>query len=223
LYHGPGKQRNCYKEIYKTIMMKIKYAVIIILFIIPFVSFQGRPGKAISGGIIVKDFELRNIDNSNVSLRDFKNAKGFIIVFTCNHCPFAKLYTGRLNGLNLKYKELGIPLIAINSMDNRVYAEESHDLMQQKASSEKYNFPYLQDSMQTAGKNFGATHTPHAFVIWKEMDSWVIKYSGAIDNNGEHPEMAHSYIDSALLELLNHKTVSKAATPSFGCRINYRK
>ena len=152
-----------------------------------------------------------------------KHAKGYIIMFTCNHCPFAKLYTKRLNELNTKYKASGLPLLAINSMDTAVYKDESFDMMQKKAQSEKINFPYLSDAKQTVGKNFGAKHTPQAFIIWKEENNWVIKYSGSVDDNGEHPEEAIPLLANAADQLLQGKPISKPETESFGCRIFYRK
>ena len=174
-------------------------------------------------GTEINDFSLKNVDNADISLSQFKEAKGFIIVFTCNHCPFAKLYSQRYNDLNEKYKALGVPLIAINSMDSLVYEEESFDEMQLKAQSEKFNFPYLQDGSQCVGKNFNAEHTPQAYVIWKENDKWVIKYSGSVDDNGENPKKATPFIANAVNELLKNKAVSEPITESFGCRIFYRK
>ena len=138
-------------------------------------------------GRVVPDFSLKNTDKSMVSLTDFKNAKGFIVIFTCNHCPFAKLYNQRLNDLNTKYKALGVPLVAINSMDATIYED-----------------------------------TPQAFIIWKVDNNWIIKYSGAIDDNGEHPELAHSFIANAVDELLNNKPISMPETASFGCKIFYK-
>lgn len=171
----------------------------------------------------VFNFTLRNINGKNVSTQDYKNAKGFIIVFTCNHCPFAKLYTNRLNDLNTKYSNLNVPLLAINSMDTLLYEDETFELMQQKANKEKFNFPYLQDVTQSVGKQFDAKHTPMAFVIWKENNEWSIKYKGAIDDNGAHPKQATSYISIAIDQLLNGKSVSNSETQSFGCSIFYRK
>ena len=192
--------------------------------IITLYSFSGIDKPSIAHiGKTVNDFSLRNINNKNVSLNDFKNAKGFIIVFTCNHCPFAKLYSERFNALNSKYQPSGVPLLAINSMDTAMYDDESFELMQQKASIVKFNFPYLYDALQTVGKSFNAEHTPQAFVIWKENNIWVIKYSGAIDDNGEHPELATTYIANAVEQLLHNKSVTKAETKSFGCKIFYRK
>ncbi|MBL7910406.1 MAG: thioredoxin family protein [Bacteroidia bacterium] len=193
------------------------------LLIVSLYSFKGDRNNSNSViGKTVKDFSLKNVDNKIVSLSAFPDAKGFVVVFTCNHCPFAKLYPKRLNDLNSKYKPLGVPLIAINSMDTLVYEEETFELMQKKSADEKLNFPYLYDATQTVGKNFGALHTPHAYIIWKENTNWVIKYSGAIDDNGEHPEKATPYIANALDNLINNKPVSKPETQSFGCRIFYR-
>ena len=187
-------------------------------------SLAFRPKKEVSLlGNEIKDFSLKNTDGKMVSLSDFKNAKGFMVVFTCNHCPFAKLYSKRFNDLNIKYKALGVPFLAINSMDTLVYEEESFELMKQKASNDNFNFPYLYDCMQTVGKNFKAEHTPHAFVIWKENNKWIIKYSGAIDDNGEHPELAKPFIANAVDDLLNNKPVTMPETQSFGCAIFYRK
>ena len=194
------------------------------LLLLPLYSYNFQKKESVSSlGKSISDFSLRNIDNKIISLSDYKYAKGFMIVFTCNHCPFAKLYPERFNALNSKYQSLGVPLIAINSMDSAIYDEERFELMQEKAKSENFNFHYLQDGQQKVGKEFNAKHTPHAFVIWKESGSWVIKYSGAIDDNGEHPELATHYISNAVDELLQNTSVSKPETESFGCAIFYRK
>lgn len=171
----------------------------------------------------IKNIRLKNIDNTIVSLSNYKDAKGFIIVFTCNKCPMAKLYSNRLNKINEEYKNKGIFLLAINSMDTLAYAEESFKLMQKKAKKEKFTFPYLQDKKQTVAKQFNATHTPQAFIIWKnEKDKFIIKYQGAIDDNAAEPENATNLLTYSLNELLDGKTVSKPITESFGCRIYYR-
>lgn len=174
-------------------------------------------------GLVIPDFTLRNVDGKMISSVDYKNAKGFIVIFTCNHCPFAKLYSKRMNDLNSKYSKLNIPLIAINSMDSLIYSEESFNNMQLKAKMDSFQFAYLQDATQTVGKQFKAEHTPTAYVIWKENNLWKIKYKGAIDDNGENPELAKPFISNAVDELLQNKTVSEPETESFGCRIFYRK
>ena len=175
-------------------------------------------------GSAVADFRLRGVNNKSVSLADYKNAKGFIVVFTCNHCPFAKLYTARLNALNSKYKALRVPLLAINSTDTVVYAEESFEQMRRRAQTEQFNFPYLHDARQVVGRNFKAEHTPQTYVIWKEDQQWKIKYSGAIDDNGAEPgQVKNPYVARAVDELLQRKPVSRFQTDSFGCAIFFRK
>lgn len=172
---------------------------------------------------IIPDFSLRNVDGTIFSTKNLVNARGFIVVFTCNHCPFAKLYSKRMNDLNAKYGALNIPLVAINSMDTLIYEEESFSKMKRKSESDSFNFPYLQDAFQTVGKYFEANHTPTAYVIWKENDLWKIKYKGAIDDNGDNPIIAKPYIANAVDELLKGQRVTISETQSFGCKIFYRK
>ena len=175
-------------------------------------------------GSPVADFRLRGVNNQAVSLADFKGAKGFIVVFTCNHCPFAKLYTARLNALSRKYQPLGVPLLAINSMDTVVYADESFRDMQRRAQTEKFAFPYLHDARQVVGRNFRAEHTPQTYVIWREDRQWKIKYSGAVDDNGVVPtQVKNPYVARAVDELLAGQPVATPQTDSFGCAIFFRK
>ncbi len=171
----------------------------------------------------IQNFRLQNVDGKAIGLENFPQAKGFVIVFTCNHCPFAKLYSRRFNDLSAKYRSLGIPLLAVNSMDTSVYDEERFANMQERAKVDHFEFPYLQDPLQTVGKQFSADHTPQAFVIWKEAGKWMIKYSGAIDDNGKHPEKATPFVANAIDELLASKPVSHPEYRSLGCAINYRE
>ena len=171
----------------------------------------------------IKNFSLKNVNNKIVSLSGFKNAKGFMIVFTCNKCPMAKFYSERLNKLNDIYKSKGVYLLAINSMDTLAYAEESFKLMKKKATKDKLTFPYLQDKLQEVAKQFKATHTPQAFVIWKDKKGqFTIKYKGAIDDNAGDATNAKPFLANAVEELLNNKSVSETNTESFGCRIFFR-
>ena len=174
---------------------------------------------------LIKNFTLKSVDNKKFSLNDFKDAKGFVVVFICNKCPMAKLYSDRLIKINDKYKKQKVYLLAINSMDTLAYAEESFKLMQKKAAKDKFNFPYLQDKKQVVAKQFNATHTPQAFIIWKnkEGNKFSIKYQGTIDDNAAEPEKAtNHYLTSAIDDLLQNKPVAKPKTDSFGCRIFFR-
>jgi peroxiredoxin len=168
----------------------------------------------------VSDFSLKNVDGKTISLKDYDSAKGLIVVFTCNHCPFAKLYPPRMNALNERYQKLGVPLIAISSTDPRIYEEDTYELMIEKSKKEKFNFPYLFDEKQVVAKQFEAQKTPHAFVLWKKEGQWVIAYSGAIDDNGAEPsKVTQRYVGDAVEALLNNKEVLIKETKSIGCKI----
>lgn len=188
---------------------------LLLLCCLPLCSFNG--GGSITG------FRLRNVDGKYVSLTDYKNAKGFIVVFTCNHCPFAKLYYLRLNELAAKYEPLGVPLLAINSADTVDYEEDSYGHMLEVARDKQFRFPYLSDASQNVARMLHAQKTPHAFVIWKDHGAWTTRYSGAIDDNGLHPELVKAhFVANAVDELLGGKPVSVPETKSIGCQINFR-
>lgn len=189
---------------------------VILPIIFGFLLNMGDPSKTI------QDFSLKNVDNKTISTKAFPDAKGIIVVFICNECPFAKLYSKRLNELSTKYKALDVPLLAINSMDTLVYEDESFKDMQLKAKNDKFKFPYLHDVDQLVAKNFNAEHTPSAFIIWKVQNRWVIKYKGAIDDNGQNPFIATPYVANNVDALLKNLPVILNETLSFGCRIFYR-
>jgi len=172
----------------------------------------------------INDFQLLSTTGTNFKLSDNANAKGYIVVFTSNNCPFAKLYPERLKALNKKYEPLGIPLICIRSTDTTVMDEDVYEKMIELTQREQFNFPYLADSDQEVAKQFHADKTPHAFVIWKEKETWTIKYSGAIDDNGaEEKKVKHRYVAEAADALLAGKEVTIKKTASVGCAIHYRK
>ena len=203
-------------------MKKKGWLPILFVCLLAFINFSFLTN---SNEKLIKNFTLKSVDNKKVSLNDYKDAKGFIVVFICNKCPMAKLYSERLNKINEKYKTQKVYLLAINSMDTLAYAEESFKLMQKKANKDKFNFPYLQDKKQVVAKQFNATHTPQAFIIWKHKESnkFSIKYEGTIDDNAAEPEKATKhYLTSAIDDMLQNKPVAKPKTDSFGCRIFFR-
>lgn len=170
-----------------------------------------------------KGFKLLNVNGKVVSLDDYKKAKGFIIVFTCNHCPFAKLYQQRLNELNTKYSALGMPVLAISSNDAEAVPEDNYEEMVKRAREKKYNFPYLFDSTQEVARAFDAAKTPQAFVLFKEGGKWIVKYSGAIDDNGKEPEkVKNHFVIDAVEALLHHQPVPVSTTKSVGCAIKWK-
>ena len=175
-------------------------------------------------GQTINDFQLLSTSGKNFKLSDNANAKGYIVVFTSNNCPFAKLYPERLKALNKKYEPLGIPLVCIRSTDTTVMDEDVYEKMIELTKREQFNFPYLVDGDQEVAAQFHADKTPHAFVVWKENEQWVVKYSGAIDDNGaEEKKVKHRYVAEAVDALLGGNEVAIKKTASVGCGIHYRK
>lgn len=172
----------------------------------------------------VSGFSLKNVDGKTVSLADYKSAKGFIVVFTCNTCPVAKAYEQRIIALNSKYQPLGYPVIAINPNDAGVQPGDSFENMQERAKQKGYSFPYLLDPDQVVTKKFGATRTPHVFVLQKTPKGSIVQYIGAIDNDTEGENSGRTkYVEDAVTALAAGKKPSVTTTKAVGCGIKWKK
>lgn len=178
------------------------------------------PGTGYKVGDIATDFKLKNVDGKTVSLSDYKSAKGFIVVFTCNHCPFAKAYEDRLIALDKKYAGQGYPVIAINPNNPEKQKEDSFELMQKRAKEKGFTFPYLFDEGQKIYPQYGATKTPHVYILQKTAKGNEVRYIGAIDDNYEEPsDVKEKYAENALDDLLKGQTVKVSETKAIGCSI----
>lgn len=174
-------------------------------------------------GDTATDFSLKNIDNQNVSLSDYADAKGFIVIFTCNHCPYAVAYEDRIIALDKKYKELGYPVIAINPNNPEKQPEDSFDLMKVRAREKGFTFPYLVDEGQKIYPQYGATKTPHVFLLQKTDNGNVVRYIGAIDDNhGDATAVEEKYVENAVDALLNGEEIKVKETKAIGCTIKVR-
>lgn len=177
-------------------------------------------------GAKVSDFNLRNVDEDIISLSSLEGNKGAIIIFTCNHCPFSQVYEQRIIDLDNKYRELGYPVIAINPNDPAIQPEDSFEEMQRIAKDKSYPFPYTIDETQEVAKAYGATRTPHVFVVEKvgKKGKYHLRYIGAIDDNAESGEKAQEhYVQMAVDALLAGKAVEKQEVKAVGCTIKWRK
>lgn len=170
------------------------------------------------------DFKLKNIDGTYKSLADYKDAKGFIIVFTCNHCPYAKAYENRIIALDKKYKSKGYPVIAINPNDSAAYPEDAYPEMVKRAKKKKYPFPYLYDETQEIAKAYGAMKTPHIYLLNRGNGKLIVKYIGAIDDNTEDEKKAKTkYVENAVDALIAGKEIETKSTKAIGCGIKWKK
>ena len=198
--------------------MKTIFSLIVLLTTLAFTSSISDNGYEI--GDIATDFKLENIDGNFVSLSDYKDAKGFIVVFTCNTCPYAVAYEDRVEALNKKYAKKGYPVIAI--MPNNVSTKpgDSMEAMQQRAKEKGFTFPYLMDADQSIYPQFGATKTPHIYILEATAKGAVVQYIGAIDDNYKDASLVKTkYVENAVDALLSGTSVEVKKTRAIGCSI----
>lgn len=193
----------------------------IMSFLFAFLAIHLFAGEGLKVGDKASDFKLKNVDGKFVSLADFPNAKGYVVVFTCNNCPYAKAYQDRIIALDKKYKQKGYPVIAINPNDPSVEAADSYDNMVKRAKEKGYTFPYLYDESHQVYKKYGATNTPHIYILQKSSSGdLIVKYIGAIDDNYQDASAVEKpYIENAIEALLQNKDPNPNFTKAIGCSV----
>ncbi len=175
-------------------------------------------------GDTARDFKLKDVSGNMVSMADNRSAKGFIVIFTCNHCPYSVAYEDRIIALHSAFAPKGYPVIAINPNDPGRQPEDSFENMQVRAKEKKFNFPYLLDDTQEIASTYGATRTPHVFLLQKQSDGTMkVAYIGAIDNNTESADNAsEKYVETAVAALEANKQPSPDFTKAVGCTIKWK-
>lgn len=168
-------------------------------------------------GDVATDFSLKNVDNTMKSLESYPDAKGYIVVFTCNHCPFSVLYEDRLINIHNKYAAKGYPVIAINPNDPKASTGDSFEKMIERSNEKEFPFDYLFDDGQKIYPQYGATRTPHVFLLDANR---VVKYIGAIDDNARDAEsVGVKYLEDAIEALMEGKDPEISFTKAIGCTI----
>ncbi len=193
-----------------------------ILFLVAVASIaKAQTGYKI--GDLATDFKLENVDGKMVSLANYKNAKGFFVIFTCNHCPYAKAYEQRIIELDAKYAAKGYPVIAINPNDPTAYPEDSFENMKKRAKDKKYAFPYLIDETQNVTRAYGARATPHLYLLKKTDEGNRVRYIGAIDDDTENINPNKTkYAENAADALLKNGEPKISQTKAVGCSIKWK-
>ena len=197
---------------------------IITLFLVLSASIMMAANIPTEGGLQVgdkaPDFSLKNLDGSFVSLSDYKDAKGYIVIFTCNTCPYAVMYEDRIKELHSKYARMGYPVIAINPNDPSVKEGDSPADMKVRAQEKGFEFPYLFDAGQTVFPQYGATKTPHVYLLDSNK---IVKYIGAIDDNPQDAKGADvKYVEAAIDALSKGQNPNPSMTKAIGCSIKVK-
>lgn len=186
-------------------------------------AFTLTPDPMVDGykiGDTATDFSLKNIDGKMVSLTDYKDAKGFLVIFTCNTCPYAVAYEDRIIALDKTYKPKGVPVIAINPNNPDIQAGDSFEKMKQRAAEKGFTFPYLLDEGQKIFPQYGATRTPHVYLLEKTAEGNIVKYIGAIDDNYQDAsKVEDTFVEDAVDAMLAGQEIEVKTTRAIGCNI----
>ena len=197
--------------------------VILNAIILSTLMFLTGLGDGLKVGDQALDFNLKNIDGQMVSLAGNSEAKGYILIFTCNTCPYSVAYEDRIIELHQKYASKGYPVVAVQPNDTQRSPGDSFDKMKQRAKEKGFDFPYLIDETQEVTRTYGATNTPHVYVLDRASnDSFTIKYIGAIDNNSRDASAADKhYVEDAVDNLIKGNPVETNKTKAIGCTIKW--
>jgi peroxiredoxin len=202
--------------------MKNSLLALLALFVI------GCSATAKDGGVEVgdkaPDFTLKNVDGRMISLSDYDNYDGVIVIFTCNHCPYSIAYEDRIIKMHEKYAKEGFPVVAINPNDPAVQPADSYEKMIERSQEKDFPFPYLFDKDQEIYPEYGATRTPHVFLLENRGRHFEVAYIGAIDDNYQDEEyVEEQFVENAIADLKAGKKVQNNFTKAIGCTIKTKK
>jgi peroxiredoxin len=203
-------------------MKNLHIAMMTFVFVLGLIVATMAQNPGYKTGDKANDFKLKSVDGSWVSLPD--NAKGAIVIFSCNTCPYVVAYEDRMIDLHKKYAPKGYPVIAINANDDKVSPGDSFEKMKERAKSKKFPFAYVHDQTQEVIKAYGGSRTPTVYLLHKEGNVFIVKYIGAIDNNYQDPSgVTEQYVEEALDDVMNGRKVAVESTKAIGCTIKWTK
>ena len=181
--------------------------------------------QPIAVGLKAPSFSLKNVDGSTVSLSDYSNEKGVMVIFSCNPCPYVKAYEDRMIALHNEFAPQGYPVVFINPNDPVAQPADSFEEMKKRAAEKNYPFPYLVDEGQKIYPAYGATHTPEVFLLKNDGDGvFTVMYTGTIDDNYKDAEaVKEHYAADAVRALIAGNNPDPATTVAIGCGIQKKK
>ncbi|MSR65481.1 MAG: thioredoxin family protein [Verrucomicrobiae bacterium] len=177
--------------------------------------------RKLAVGEKARDFKLPGVDGKNHTLFGEEGKhKAVVVVFTCNHCPYAQAYEDRLIAIQNDYGPKQVRLVAINANDSSAYPEDSFEQMKVRTTKKKLNYLYLRDELQVIAKAYGAECTPEVYLF---DPTFTLRYNGRIDDNWQHPEAVKSQdLRKALDNLLKRKSIDIPQVHAVGCSIKWK-
>ena len=173
-------------------------------------------------GTSAPDFSLPDTEGKMVSLDDFKDAKAFLVIFMCNHCPFVKHILHEMIKLIKGYQAKSVAVVGINSNDVANYPDDKPELMAKLANEAGFTFPYLYDETQEVAKAYRAACTPDFYLF--DSDKTLV-YRGQMDESrpGNGIPVTGADLTAAIDAVIEGKPVSQEQKPSMGCNIKWRQ
>tara|TARA_B100000902_G_scaffold387401_1_gene431458 strand:+ start:1136 stop:1669 length:534 start_codon:yes stop_codon:yes gene_type:complete len=166
------------------------------------------------------NFLLPSTEGKNISLDMQGLGEYKLVIFSCNHCPYAQAWEDRIINIQEKFKSSGLSVIMISSNDAVNYPEDSFEKMKERYSEKSFNFFYLYDETQEVAKMYGAERTPEVF-LFNEIG--LLKYQGTIDDNYENEsEVKQKYLEVAIESLISGNDPKIDSTDAVGCTIKWK-
>ena len=171
-------------------------------------------------GAKAPDFgDLQGADGKRYSLASFDAKPVLVVVFTCNHCPYALAWHDRIAEVAREYAARGVRVLAVNSNDADRYPRDSFDAMKDRVAKEDWPMPYLHDATQEVAREYGAKVTPDVFVLDAEGR---LRYRGAPDADYDKPEERAEWLREALDAVLSGSILERSETQPVGCSIKWK-
>ncbi len=176
--------------------------------------------KTLKIGDPLPHFSLPATDGLIVNSRDMKDPV-LVVIFTCNHCPYAQAYEDRIIAVAKEFQSKGVAFVLVNSNDATNYPEDSFESMKKRHREKNYPFPYCFDESQEVARSFGALCTPHCFVLDQNRK---LQYKGRVDDNWKDPaSVKERNLHDAIAALVSAKKPPKHEANAIGCSIKWRE
>jgi thioredoxin-related protein len=181
-----------------------------------FVNSVSGEEIAINAAIPMADYKMKDVSGKTISLAESKTAKGLLVIFSCNTCPYVKLSEKRIKEYSDYCLANGIGCVIVNSNEAQRTEEDSFDEMTKYYKAQGLKCPYTVDEKSKLADAFGATRTPQCFLF----NTKGLVYKGAIDDNVKDAAAVKTfYLKDALAAVVKGETPKTQETKSIGCTI----
>lgn len=183
---------------------------------------EARSGPlAIGADMVMADTEMANVDGRVVTLAGAKGDKGTLVIFTCNHCPYAKAWEARISDVGNAAMKMGFGVVAVNPNDPVSYPEDGPEEMKARSAELGFEFPYVVDATSDVARAFGASKTPEVFLF--DADDKLVYYGAVDDNYRDANDVEAHYLQDAIKAVAAGQPVEKKVTKALGCSIKFRQ